>query len=1509
MKNLLFILLAFLCAESFSQPVINSFTPEVGPVGSSVVINGSNFSATAVDNVVYFGAVRAIISSASASSLTVVVPVGATYQPISVTSNSLTGYSRKPFVVTFPGGMAITNNVDGSQNSFAAKVDFTTDLHPNGIALGDFDGDGKPDVATPNNYSTAGSLASISILRNTSSNGSVSFASKSDITTGVLTYAIAAGDLNGDGKIDLISSSIVDKTISIFKNISSVAAIAFDTKIDFATGENPYSIAVSDIDNDGKPDIVVANYLSNTVSVFRNTSAGGAISFASRIDFLTALAPYTVAVADFDSDGKTDVAVTNQFSNSISVFKNTSVPGTISMNSKVDFATGGSPMGLAAGDINNDGLMDLVAANNGTASFSVLRNTNSTGTISFAAKVDFSCASSPYTVSLGDLNGDGQVDIVIPSANLSVHQNSSAGATISMAGRAFLYLSPEAYIVGITDIDGDGKGDLSGAIFTGTKVSVLRNTNNHASVRSFTPASAATGATVTITGNNFSSATAVSFGGAPASSFAVVNSSTISAVVGSGYSGDVSVTNPYGTGSLAGFVFKGAPVITSFSPAAAGYGSTVTLTGANLTGATTVNFGGIPASSFTNVSPTGITAVVGTGSTGNVSVVTPYGTATVAGFQYVPAPTITSITPAAASVGGSVTITGTNFSGATAVSFGGVAASSFVVVSANTITAVVGPGASGNVSVTTPGGTASISGFSLLPTVSSFSPAAAGIGTTVTISGSNFTGVTGVRFGGVAATAFNVVSATTITAVVGGGASGNVSVTTSAGSVSLPGFSFIPAPLINSFTPLFGGNGSVVTITGSNFNSASNVSFGGTAAASFTVVSSTSIVAVVAAGSTGDVTVKTAGGTATQGSFKFYTAPVITSFSPTSGPAGTTVTITGANFNNIAANNIVSFGTLKGQVISGSSNSISVVVPVGASFHPVTVTTNNLTASSSKPFVVTFPGLSTFTAGSFSAKIDFIAGKNPSAIAMSDLDDDGKADVAVTNHKDNTVSVYKNSSSSSTISFAGKQDFNAGSRPHHIVLHDIDGDGKSDIILLNRDSIGYLSGGSNTISILKNVSTGGNLNFNSRVTFTPANAPSAIGVSDFDGDGKPDIVVSMTGVSFNGHEYVGVFRNTTSGGTISFDPMQYFVATALSSTDFYRPNNIAIGDINGDGASDIVVGTDDTFFSVLKNQSQPGIMKFATQDIGFYIGAGSFKDVTVADFDNDGKADVITNDYIFRNVSSVSTISFDLVRLIGIGGKSVASDFNGDGSPDLAIAEFSMVSVEKDVSTTGSISFAPKVNYTTGSNTWGIFAADVDGDGRPEIATANYDDNIFSILKNQIQSLPAKLLNFSATPIQESVRLDWKTANEQNSSAFIIEHGVNVQDLKPLFTEPAIGAGTNSYVHLHTKPATGRNYYRLKMIDKDGTFVYTNILSINFDKKDFTVKVYPNPAHQFVYVEYPAMAADSEMTIMDVGGRPVKRVHLPGNSSFIKVDVKGLAAGMYTLAIPGSNSRTSFMMN
>ena len=304
--------------------------------------------------------------------------------------------------------------------------------------------------------------------------------------------------------------------------------------------------------------------------------------------------------------------------------------------------------------------------------------------------------------------------------------------------------------------------------------------------------------------------------------------------------------------------------ISSFTPASGPVGTVVTLTGTNFTGATAVSINGTPAT-FAVSSASSLAATVAAGTTsGPISVTTPAGTAVSATPFLVGAPpTVAGLAPATGAVGSTVVITGTNFTAASQVTFAGTNALVYSINSATQITVVVPIGAAtGPIAVTTPLGTGtSAASFTIppAPAIASFSPTSGVPGTVVTINGSNFTGVTRVTFNGTPASVFTVVSATQISATVPTGATtGLLTVTTPTGiAVSTTRFT-VQVPVIASFTPASGPAGTQVTITGNYFTNATQVTFNGTVAPGFVVVSATEITVNVPVGATSGPIVVTA---------------------------------------------------------------------------------------------------------------------------------------------------------------------------------------------------------------------------------------------------------------------------------------------------------------------------------------------------------------------------------------------------------------------------------------------------------------------------------------------------------------------------------------------------------------------------------------------------------------------------------------------------------------------------
>ncbi|WP_432992225.1 IPT/TIG domain-containing protein [Dactylosporangium sp. CA-233914] len=504
------------------------------------------------------------------------------------------------------------------------------------------------------------------------------------------------------------------------------------------------------------------------------------------------------------------------------------------------------------------------------------------------------------------------------------------------------------------------------------------------------------GTTVTITGTGFTGATAVTFNGTDATSFTVVSPTEITAVTPAGAMGPALVQVAIGTciSSVSGGTFTYLPQITpplvsSMSPTSGPTvgGTTVTISGTNLSGAMSVTFGGV-AGTVSNSTATSITAVTPAHAAGNVAVgvTTLMGATTVpGGYTYVAGPGVSSLSPTSGPTAGgtSVAITGAGFTGATAVDFGTDPAASFTVNSDTSITAVAPAHSAGavDVAVTTPSGTANATGaytYTPPPSVTSLSPtsgATAG-GTSVTITGAGFTGTTAVDFGTDPAASFTVNSDTSITAVAPAHSAGavDVAVTTPSGTANATGaYTYMPPPSVTSLSPTSGltAGGTSVTITGTGFTGTTAVDFGTDPAASFTVDSDTSITAITPAEAAGavDVQVTTPGGTATAvGAYTYMPAATATSIFPTSGPdlGGTLVAITGTGFTGTTA---VTFDGMNATSFTvNSDTTISAVTPPGTG--PVSVTVTTPTGSPSVPGGYEYVGVQAATLAAHSVHKD-----------------------------------------------------------------------------------------------------------------------------------------------------------------------------------------------------------------------------------------------------------------------------------------------------------------------------------------------------------------------------------------------------------------------------------------------------------------------------------------------------------------------------------------------------------
>lgn len=408
------------------------------------------------------------------------------------------------------------------------------------------------------------------------------------------------------------------------------------------------------------------------------------------------------------------------------------------------------------------------------------------------------------------------------------------------------------------------------------------------------------------------------------------------------------------------------PTITSITPINGPEegGTSVKITGKNLSNATAVMFGSKPATSFVVGSSSQITAVSPAGTdTVHVSVTTGGGTSVLTDgdvFTYVPPPSITSISPntGPSSSSISVTILGKHFSGVKSVKFGQTIASITSISDSKLIveSPLATNGSNVHVNVTTAGGKSAQTAADMYlfmdpPQVTGVTPGngIASGGTTVIINGNRFRSVTAVNFGSKPALSYTVISQNAIRAVTPAGVGTvDVRVTTLVGTSPLNSsdkYTYLPLPTITMLNPNKGPikGGTSVMISGTNLTGASEVKFGATAAASFSVDSDTKITAISPPGTgTVDVTVKTLGGTSLVNpadTFSYALAPTVSWITPATGPetGGDSVSITGKNFFQGA---LVSFGSMQAvSVTVVSDTQLIALSPPGSGIVDVVVST------------------------------------------------------------------------------------------------------------------------------------------------------------------------------------------------------------------------------------------------------------------------------------------------------------------------------------------------------------------------------------------------------------------------------------------------------------------------------------------------------------------------------------------------------------------------------------------
>ncbi len=523
------------------------------------------------------------------------------------------------------------------------------------------------------------------------------------------------------------------------------------------------------------------------------------------------------------------------------------------------------------------------------------------------------------------------VNAVVPTANVS-------------------FVSGNSYHVTVTTGNGTS---------TATSADLFYFTTGPA-VTSISPASGPAGTLVSIAGSGFSAGACPSnvlFGGVVATSCTYNSATSITATAPSG-SGSVHVTVQGSATTLQDlFTYTGTPTLTGVSPSSGPLAgnTTITLSGTNLNSPTSITINGQPCTSIFGFGTTA-TCVTPAGAAAGVPYTVAFtngaGTASLpAAFTYSSGPTVTGLSPASCPPGGGIpiTITGTGFALGATVTFGGVPSPSVTFNSSTSLTATCPIHAAGVVSVIVT--VASVSSPDTVNdnftytagvgSLSSITPSAGPLsgGQPVTITGSNLAGVTSVTIGGVGCISPVNVDNQTITCTTGVSATAGtfpVYAVVTAGTATGVNYTYGAGPVVTGFdvntAPASGTPITYVTVYGSGLSNPISVKFGGTAA---TIISSsdTAIQVITPAHSAGivDVIVTTAAGVSPNTAADDFTftgtlIPSVTSVSPTSGQAGTTVVITGSGFTGASS---VTFGGVSASFNVNSDTQITATAPSG----------------------------------------------------------------------------------------------------------------------------------------------------------------------------------------------------------------------------------------------------------------------------------------------------------------------------------------------------------------------------------------------------------------------------------------------------------------------------------------------------------------------------------------------------------------------------------------------------
>ena len=561
-------------------------------------------------------------------------------------------------------------------------------------------------------------------------------------------------------------------------------------------------------------------------------------------------------------------------------------------------------------------------------------------------------------------------------------------------------------------------------------------------------------------------------------------------------------------------------------------------------------------------------------------------------------------------------------------------------------------------------------------------------------------------------------------------------------------------------------------------------------------------------------------------SWLYSQAPTITSFSPTSGAVGATVTITGTGFNTTAANNVVYFDGVKAAVTSTSATQIILTVPSGSSGNSkIKVINLQAGATSSKSqFTTTFFnanfGNGNYSSNAFFGTINFTNGSDwqttsdyKSIVNCADFNLDGFPDYVNISNNSAIIKVHKNNLTAAgqvitTTSFSSTPtELTGTANSTAVYIEDINLDGKLDLIVLNGSSVDFFI----------NNSTSGTISFSAKQNIVLANGSYRIRFADINSDGLTDIITANSStISYK-------LNTSTLGSTVLTFGTTFNITAPAVVSDF------DILHLNSDNFLDIVSISSSGYALSLGTNS--GFGSFNSTSYSFGSNYGGSGNMITGDFDNDGDVDfankINTNSIAYFNNNGSATFTAGTASLASASGIFAGfekANFNGDSFPDFAGSNSNsggQIAIFNNTTSGSTLGYSASTNAYTSSNPMGLSVCDLNRDGRPDVISPGYYNTNFYVLQNRI-GIPS-ITSFTPTSggpgTSVSITGIYFTGatsikfNGVEAASFIVNSDTSITAVTP--------AGTTGLVTVTTPggiATSGSNFTYVPLISKTSNF-------------------------------------------------------------------------------------------